>query len=261
MSSPQARRRHRVQPGAATAARAALFLIILLFVLVSVGLVAVSPWALSIVNDNSSTIDWDRLSQIGQTYGAVSAMIAAVALLGVAASLVIQSREAKAAHKSAQRAHHADLLRMAMDDPLYMECWGPYVTGTFDAERQFSYVNLIVTQWHSEYEIGELSDALLRATAASVLASIPGRRYWEAVSSFWLDNYSGRRAKRFYLILDEVYREALKRPPSSPPAPVIDWFPGSPGDSRFSRWEWIIPAACGAAVTAVLYAICRRWSR
>ncbi|HEV2781669.1 MAG TPA: DUF6082 family protein [Actinophytocola sp.] len=54
----------------------------------------------------------------------MSAVIAAIALLGVMISLVIQSREAKAARKSARRAHHVEMMRMAMDDPRYMECWG-----------------------------------------------------------------------------------------------------------------------------------------
>lgn len=86
-----------------------------------------------------------------------------------------------------------ELMRMAMDDPLYMECWGPYLTDSFAAESQHVYVNLVIAQWHSGYEIGEIDDVLLRATASGVFASVPGRQYWEASGSFWRDNYSGRR--------------------------------------------------------------------
>lgn len=249
----------RVRPDGAAATRAVLFVVILLLVLVSVGLVVASPWALSTLDRNGNEINWNRLSKIGATYGAVSAIIAAIALLGVVVSLVIQSREAKAARNNAQRAYHVDLLRMAMDDPRYMECWGPYLTENFDAERQYTYVNLIVTQWHSEYEIGEMTDALLRATAASVFASLPGRQYWEASGSFWRDNYSGRRARRFFHLLDEVYHEALKNPPSSPPNPVNSETPSCFAGSRTSQWGWFVAAGCGAAVTIVLYAACRIW--
>lgn len=250
----------RAQPDGAVATRAVLFLVVLLLVLVSVGLVVASPWALITLDRNGKEINWNRLSEIGATYGAVSAIIAAIALLGVAASLVIQSREAKAARNNAQRAHHVDLLRMAMDDPCYMECWGPYLTENFDAERQYTYVNLIVTQWHSEYEIGEMTDVLLRATAASVFAGSPGRQYWEASGSFWRDNYSGRRARRFFRILDEVYQEALKNPPSSASNPVNNETQICFEDSQTSRWWWLVAAGCGAAVTIVLYTVCRIWS-
>lgn len=82
-------------------------LVILLLVLVSIGLVVASPWALRALG--GSNLDWSRLSNIGQTYGAVSAIIAAVALLGVVSSLIVQSREAKIARISAQRAHHVEL--------------------------------------------------------------------------------------------------------------------------------------------------------
>jgi ABC-type multidrug transport system fused ATPase/permease subunit len=187
MSSTQDMNR-RVRPDGAAATRTVLILVVLLLVLVSVGLVVASPWALRALDRNGDAINWNRLSEIGATYGAVSAIIVAIALLGVVAALVIQSREAKAARKNAQRAHHVDLLRLAMDDPSYMECWGPYLTESFDTERQYTYVNLIVTQWNSEYEIGEMTDVLLRATAVSVFASSPGRQYWATSGSFWRDN-------------------------------------------------------------------------
>lgn len=227
--------------------------------LVSISLVVASPWALSALERNDNKINWSRLNEIGATYGAVSAIIAAIALLGVAASLVIQNREAKAARKNAQRAHHVDLLRMAMNDPRYMECWGPYLTENFDTERQYTYINLIVTQWHSEYEIGEVTDVLLRASAVSVFASSPGRQYWEAAGSFWRENYSGRRARRFYRVLDEAYREALKNSPSNPLNPVNNEDPTCFEGSQTSRWRWLVAAGCGAAVTMVLYVACQIW--
>lgn len=111
----------------ASPGRAVFHVAILLLVIVSMGLVALSPLALRAL-DSGDQVDWNRLSNIGETYGAVSAVVAAVALLGVLVSLVIQSRETKAARANARRAHHVELMRMAMDDRRYMECWGPYLT-------------------------------------------------------------------------------------------------------------------------------------
>ena len=41
-------------------------------------------------------INWSQLSDIGQTYGAASAILSGVALVGVSLSLMVQARQAKA---------------------------------------------------------------------------------------------------------------------------------------------------------------------
>jgi uncharacterized protein DUF6082 len=236
----------RLRPNGLSVGRAVFVIAILLLVIVSMGMVVLSPLALRALDTRDDT-DWERLSSIGQTYGAVSAIVAAIALLGVMISLVIQSREIREARKNARRSHHVELMRMAMDDPGYMECWGPYLTESFVAERQYTYVNLVVAHWYSEYDIGELSDPLLRATAASVLASAPGRRYWQNTGTFWRDNYSGRRARRFHQVLDEVYQEAIKRPTPTPPAAVE---PESAPPAR--RWDAVLAAGGGAAAALLV---------
>lgn len=209
------------RPSGAPVSGVVFFLAIPLLVLVAAGLVIASPWALSALGEVGGR-DWNQLSKIGATYGAVSAIIAAIALFGVVASLVIQTREAKAAREQGLRALHTDLMRMAMDDPVYMECWGPYITESFDTERQFTYINLIISRWHSVYEIGEVTDIRLRAAAVSLFSSAPGLGYWQAGGDFWKEMYSDRRSQRFYRILDVAYREALKKQPIIPHIPAVN---------------------------------------
>jgi hypothetical protein len=239
--------------------RATVAVTILLLVIVAMGLVILSPLALPALDSDGQT-DWGRLSDIGQTYGAVSAVVAAIALIGVMVSLVIQGREMKQARKNARRALHVELMRMAMDDPSYMEAWGPYDTDTFAAERQQTYVNLIVAHWYAEYEVGEMPDVLLRATAAEVFAGVPGRRYWNDVGRFWRDNYSGRRARRFHQVLEETYQEAIKKPPVLPPpgverGPEPETEPArEPNPSRPDRWVGMLAAAAGGGAVALVVA-------
>lgn len=165
--------------------------------------------------------------------GAASAVVAGTTLAGVIGSIAIQLRHARSSRKNAQLVQHADLLRLAMADPRYMECWGPYLTDSFDAESQFTYVNLIVTQWHAHYVLGEAGGDLLRATASSVFLSKPGRTYWETTGTFWRDNYPDRKSQRFYRILDETYRAALKQPVSVPPEEKPER-KGRPRDARLA---------------------------
>jgi uncharacterized membrane protein len=235
---------------------------ILLLVIASMGLVVLSPLALRAYEGDD--VDWQRLNEIGGTYGAISAVVASIALVCVTVSLVIQNREVREARKNARRAHHVELMRLAMDDPRYMACWGPYLTDSFAAETQFTYVNLIVAHWYAEYDVGEMPDALLRATAINVFASGPGRHYWETTGTFWRDNYPGKRPRRFHQVLEDTYQEAIKTPVARPddvpsPAPPEQALVIAPR----SRHPWVTPwaAAGGGAVAVVVVQLIRRVRR
>jgi uncharacterized membrane protein len=93
---------------------------LLLIVLLAVGLIALSPIALGLYE--GATSEWERLSFIGQTYGAASAVLSVLALIGVVVTLRVQARETRLAREEARRAAIGDLLRMAMDDPDLDEC-------------------------------------------------------------------------------------------------------------------------------------------
>lgn len=240
-----------------------LLFAILLIMLAVMALVVLSPLALSGLDGNVIRADWHRLSSIGSTYGAVSAIIAAIALTGVATSLIIQSREAKAARTSALRNLHIDLMRMAMEDPVYMECWGTYLTGSFAEERQYTYVNLIINHWYSMYELGECSDAMLLAMAAELFSSTPGRRFWYHAGPGLKERAPNRRASRFYRLVDEGYRKALEQPPAIPPSHNAAQAPApQQAPSTGSRGLTLLLAVgCGAAAPItlkIIYRILRR---
>jgi ABC-type sulfate transport system permease subunit len=95
------------------------FITVLLIIAIvgAFGGVALSPAVIGHVS-NTSDAQWQRLSNIGQTYGAASAMLSVLALIGVAISLILQSRETRAAREQARRALHFELLKMAMDQGL-----------------------------------------------------------------------------------------------------------------------------------------------
>ncbi len=66
-------------------------------------------------------ISWPELSNIGQTYGAVSALLAALALVGVATSVLTQNHELRHSSWESGRARHLEITRMALDDPRYRQ--------------------------------------------------------------------------------------------------------------------------------------------
>ncbi|MCO5971751.1 DUF6082 family protein [Actinoallomurus soli] len=69
--------------------------LLLLIALTAVALIGISPIALGAFH--GATDRWERLSFIGQTYGAASAIISVLALVGIVLTLSYQARETKLA--------------------------------------------------------------------------------------------------------------------------------------------------------------------
>src|SRR5262245_47188884 len=89
----------------------------LIFAAIMLALLIISPIALQqLVRIHG--VNWTRLSEIGQTYGAVSALLTALALGGVV-SLLYQARDVKAAREQASRTFHNELLKIEMENPFY----------------------------------------------------------------------------------------------------------------------------------------------
>ena len=68
--------------------------------------------------------DWGQFSNEGQAYGGIAAVIGMLAIAGVVASLILQSRESAANRVLANRTFQADLVFKALEEPELIECWG-----------------------------------------------------------------------------------------------------------------------------------------
>ena len=159
--------------------------------------------------------DWTQFSSEGQAYGGIAAVLGMLALVGVAVSLVLQSREAAASRELAQRTIHADLLSKALDDPGLLACWGPSRHGDDEQDRQHIYTNLIVAFWRSMFEIGKITEDQLHALSARMFAGAPGRRYWSIAGPHrGLHEVTGRDQK-FAAILDQEYTKAAASTPAA----------------------------------------------
>src|SRR3954453_12429769 len=74
-----------------------------------------------------------RLSNLGQSYGIVSAFLSSAALVGVVASVFYQATQTRIQGVATWRSAHTDLLKMVMEDPaLYGPCIGTRQPGIGD---------------------------------------------------------------------------------------------------------------------------------
>ncbi|MEV6985272.1 DUF6082 family protein [Sphaerisporangium sp. NPDC051017] len=186
-------------------------------VLLAVGLVVLSPLAVDLLDDGGG---WSRRSEIGQTYGAAAALISVFALVAITVSLVLQARDAKLAREQASRTTHNELMTMALDDPLYRECWGVFSAEKDEnALRQQLYTNLIVSYWQTRFELGTFSETHLRHGATAIFSARPGRIFWRDAREARIRTSQTRKARRFHAIIDEEYNRAIAaKPVLDPPA-------------------------------------------
>jgi hypothetical protein len=188
-----------------------LLVLSLLILIVGGGCLALaSPLALGLIDDQGSR-DWGQLSEIGQTYGAVSALISVVALGGVAASLMLQVRSAQLDREHAYRSVHLQLIEMAFESPELLECLGFRVASSEVDRRQNLYCNQLYLALEMGYGVGALDEERLRVSVREILAG-PGRRWWGEIREVKAASIRSRRARRVFHIVDEQWRLAVAAP-------------------------------------------------
>ena len=178
--------------------------------------VAISPTAMTVLDWEDS--DWTRLSEIGQAYGPVSALLSAIALC-----LVVLVQRAQVRHERTWlvRDMHLNVLHVALDDPSYAQCWGPRVSPDRIDERHFFYTNMIILLWFYSWESGELHDGHIRSYARGMFDSEVPREYWREFGAWRLSSARGHR-RRFLAMIDAEFQAAERHGPPSrstePPA-------------------------------------------
>ncbi|MFB9727201.1 DUF6082 family protein [Haloechinothrix salitolerans] len=166
-----------------------------------------SPLILQLLAENND-VDWGYAAEVAQAYGPASTLLSAAALGGVTISLLVQNREARANRNHSQRTFHHELLKMAMDDLIYLECWGPRNWATIREEKQSMYVNLIISFWQMDHESGRLNDKLLGEVSEELFRGRAGRSYWNKFGDKRITRAQTSKQKRFVRILNNEFKKA-----------------------------------------------------
>lgn len=181
-----------------------------LLALAVTGIVIASPLALRQALKVPG-LDWARLSDIGQAYGAVSALVSAVALVTVATSIYFQLRHNQIAKHAAMRMIHLELTKLALEKwPLYDAPFGAIkVPGVHDT-RPHTFTNMMMGYLYVEFDTGDLTRDSLRASLSALFDSDVGRQYWRAVRTSWLKApLRGKSYVTFLAIAEEEYVNAI----------------------------------------------------
>jgi Family of unknown function (DUF6082) len=199
-------------------------------------------------------IDWSRLSNIGQTYGAATAILSAVALIGVSLSLIVQTRQAKEERLRVVRERHMELLRIVLDSPdLYGPVLGILAPRSADEARQFLFATMWMNYARMGYQMGILDEQAIREEILqSAFGEEPLRKWWAVAGKYWnIGAGSDRRARQFTQITNDEYDRAMASGP-----PIARAAASSPSGvpPAWQTVRWGIPAsmAVGIAIGALL---------
>ena len=154
-----------------------------------------------------------RLSNVGQFYTTISALVSSLALVGVAISLLYQARAGRTAREQAIRSLQQQLIKMEMDDPTLMTAmgapWGLSIPAESVRIRDHLYIHMWATFWAGNYVVGELNAVAVREVAkAELFSSKAGRTYWATVRERVLSTNQGKY-RRFARIVDEEYQKVI----------------------------------------------------
>ncbi|MFG2385743.1 DUF6082 family protein [Streptomyces avermitilis] len=185
--------------------------------------VLATPFALDALAPTD--LEWGRLSDISQTYGAVSVLASAAALVGVALSLAYQARQTRIQNEETHASAHRELVLLSLSDPVYQVCWEPPNTPvTEERWRQLLVANLIVSMWSSDYKLSIMDDRTTLAVLGDYFRGEIGRAYWHNSGPSWhqyFDHSRDARQRRFVSLADEAYNAAAA---AGPPILARDYF-------------------------------------
>lgn len=183
---------------------------ILAFILLTAG-VLLSPLALKSLGGND-TDGWQLLSNIGQAYGATSAILSAFALIIVSYTSFSQIGESRSRRHESNRLMHFELVKLAMDDGTLRASWGEKEADPENL-RKIIYTNLVVDYWFHQYRVNVISEDELAFHAHKFFSQQVAHDYWAQARPSWTPVFRNARERRFGELFDRM--SATESPVSS----------------------------------------------
>jgi hypothetical protein len=182
--------------------------------------------------------DWQTLSEVGQAYGGISAVLSGLALCGVVVSLVLQWRQTLWSRTTGARERHFELMKLTLDDPQlsYEMRHGEDVL-----EYRRKIVNsLWMSHWRMLWDIGDVDQQFLRSAFDELFADPQAREWWREAGPFWIARRS-RRRDIFLVIAWNSFHDAEADACPASPAPTNSTEPEPEPTAHENGGEFLAP--------------------
>jgi hypothetical protein len=218
-------------------------LLIAIAALAAVFAIAASPFLL-VVWEKPKSIDWNRLGEIGQAYDGTSAMLSAIALLGVVASLVIQARQNRNDRVQHSLDRQFSLLSLVLERP---GLYGPLAGWPHedDRARQYIFMSMWMNVLQMRFEMNTQTEAEVRKEIQMAFTSDLGRQWWQAEQSWWNAQHATNKVGR---IFDKMMHEEYAMATANSDAPLRRVIRNKGGEPRASHLDVIAGSAIGVCI-------------
>ncbi|GAA1642368.1 DUF6082 family protein [Catellatospora bangladeshensis] len=153
--------------------------------------------------------DWSLLSDVGQTYGAASAILSSFALIGIVLSIAVSLRQARVGQQDAARSMQFELMKLQLDDPTLNSSLPPDASADQVATwRRSIYRNMMFMYLRSSYFTEDISPDALRLQMEIIFRSPEARAWWPQARPAYATGSRLRMERMFVRIVNEQWRTA-----------------------------------------------------
>ncbi|MGI5212496.1 DUF6082 family protein [Plantactinospora sp. CA-290183] len=177
--------------------------------LVFISFILLIPTVMRGISGDGAT--WHELSEIGQAYGGVSAVLSGLAFCGVAISLILQSRQNRLTQVVSARERHFELVKLALERPELM--FQRRTDESIEAHGKKMYLNLWVAHWGMLWDVGSIDRTSLRQNFVELFRDEVSRQWWSEWGQDW-GTVRSRERREFMQIATNCYRAALQDEPA-----------------------------------------------
>lgn len=156
----------------------------------------------------------NKAGEFGDAFGAVNALFSGLAFAGVIYAiflqrqdLALQREELSKSSGAGIRQVHIVLQQMAMRDAALQDVWFEGSPLSPRERRQYTYVNLILSNWETLYANGSMSPEQLRATVENHMRRKAFRSFWSASRDFRqkIASLGTESAREFHAAVDSAF--------------------------------------------------------
>jgi hypothetical protein len=156
---------------------------------------------------SSYGFNWTVLSNVGQSYGPIATILSGVALIGVVATVNLQSRQTRVLAEQAIRQMQLELMREAWRDPDLLSALEVVPDGQGQKARQHAFLNTYFMYLRMGLMSGHISESEIEEISARCFSTSPGALYWQRGEEYLRRHFEDD----FVKALDRGYARAQQR--------------------------------------------------
>lgn len=178
-------------------------------VILTVAVVAAGLGMVALIGQSGDANTWTRWSDVGQAFGVVNSVVAALAVAALVITTLAHARSQRDQQTDISlRQLHVTLTRMAIDNPHLAEVWPRTTLEDSVAQSQDMYANLLLQHAWLQYTTGVATREELVNNLRFLFASPKVRAFWGKTANSRQSIYvQDTNEASLAAVADEIWRE------------------------------------------------------